>query len=68
MCIRDRFEVGRARLGKNGIVTDTAARRQALADVTACAEANGLRVVTSAPSPIEGTHGNMEYLLYARTA
>ncbi|MBL3897315.1 TlyA family RNA methyltransferase [Bifidobacterium longum] len=68
LLVKPQFEVGRARLGKNGIVTDPAARRQALADVTACAEANGLRVVTSAPSPIEGTHGNMEYLLYARTA
>ncbi len=51
LLVKPQFEVGRARLGKNGIVTDPAARRQALADVTACAEANGLRVVTSAPAP-----------------
>ena len=33
--------------------------------VTACAKANGLDVRATAVSPIEGTHGNIEYLLYA---
>ena len=39
--------------------------KQALDTVTACAKANGLDVRATAVSPIEGTHGNIEYLLYA---
>jgi 23S rRNA (cytidine1920-2'-O)/16S rRNA (cytidine1409-2'-O)-methyltransferase len=31
----------------------------------ACAERNGLDVRATTVSPIEGTHGNIEYLLYA---
>lgn len=59
------IEVGRAGLGKNGIVEDPALRERALHDVVACAEQHGLDVVATADSPIIGTHGNEEYLLYA---
>jgi 23S rRNA (cytidine1920-2'-O)/16S rRNA (cytidine1409-2'-O)-methyltransferase len=40
-------------------------RERALHDVVACAEQHGLDVVATADSPIIGTHGNEEYLLYA---
>ena len=52
-------------LVKNGIVEDPALRERALHDVVACAEQHGLDVVATADSPIIGTHGNEEYLLYA---
>ena len=58
-------EVGKGNLGKNGIVESETLRKQALDTVTACAKANGLDVRATAVSPIEGTHGNIEYLLYA---
>ena len=57
--------VGKGNLGKNGIVESQELREQALSSVVACAERNGLDVRATTVSPIEGTHGNIEYLLYA---
>ncbi|KFI47733.1 TlyA family RNA methyltransferase [Bifidobacterium biavatii] len=68
LLVKPQFEVGRAGLGKNGIVEDPALRERALHDIVACAGEHGLRVIATADSPIEGTHGNAEYLLYARAA
>ena len=65
LLVKPQFEVGREGLGRGGVVADPALRERALADVVACARAHGLRVMATAPSPIEGTHGNAEYLLYA---
>lgn len=67
LLVKPQFEVGRAGLGKNGIVEDPALRRQALDTVVDCANRHGLAVRATADSPIEGTHGNAEYLLYAVT-
>ena len=39
---------------------------QALETVVDCANQHGLTVAGTAPSPIEGTHGNTEFLLFAR--
>ncbi|PWG65334.1 TlyA family RNA methyltransferase [Bifidobacterium callitrichidarum] len=66
LLVKPQFEVGREGLGKNGIVEDETLRRQALDTVVACAERHGLTVAATADSPITGTHGNAEYLLYAR--
>ena len=65
LLVKPQFEVGKGNLGKNGIVESETLRKQALDTVTACAKANGLDVRATAVSPIEGTHGNIEYLLYA---
>ena len=67
LLVKPQFEVGREGLGRGGVVADPALRERALADVVTCARAHGLRVLAAAPSPIEGTHGNAEYLLYAAT-
>ena len=65
LLVKPQFEVGKGNLGKNGIVESETLREQALGIVVACAKANGLDVRATAVSPIEGTHGNIEYLLYA---
>lgn len=65
LLVKPQFEVGKGNLGKNGIVESEALRKQALGTVVTCAKANGLDVRATAVSPIEGTHGNIEYLLYA---
>ncbi|MEM6489687.1 MAG: TlyA family RNA methyltransferase [Pseudomonadota bacterium] len=65
--VKPQFEVGRASLGKGGIVRDAAARRGALEAVAAwLAETQGWRVLGTADSPIEGGDGNREYLIAAR--
>lgn len=61
--IKPQFEVGRGLVGRGGIVRDPALREGAVRDVTAAAEALGLRCVGTIVSPIEGRDGNREYLL-----
>jgi 23S rRNA (cytidine1920-2'-O)/16S rRNA (cytidine1409-2'-O)-methyltransferase len=63
--VKPQFEAGREQIGKNGIVESQELREQALSSVVACAEHNGLDVRATTVSPIDGTHGNIEYLLYA---
>lgn len=66
--IKPQFEVGRQGLGKHGVVTDPQLREQAITRVVQCAQTCGMRVHATAVSPIEGMHGNMEYLMYATCA
>ena len=66
LLVKPQFEVGKRQPpAKTDIVESETLRKQALDTVTACAKANGLDVRATAVSPIEGTHGNIEYLLYA---
>jgi 23S rRNA (cytidine1920-2'-O)/16S rRNA (cytidine1409-2'-O)-methyltransferase len=65
--VKPQFEVGRALVGKGGIVRDEAARAQALVDVAAAAAALGYVVIADTTSPITGGKGNVELLLHLRT-
>jgi 23S rRNA (cytidine1920-2'-O)/16S rRNA (cytidine1409-2'-O)-methyltransferase len=64
--VKPQFEVGRADVGKGGIVRDEAARARALAEVRAAAAALGYDVGADTTSPITGGKGNVEYLLSLR--
>jgi 23S rRNA (cytidine1920-2'-O)/16S rRNA (cytidine1409-2'-O)-methyltransferase len=61
--VKPQFEVGRRR---KGLVTGLADRVAALESVIGAFEAEGLHVHGVAPSPITGSTGNAEYLLWAR--
>jgi 23S rRNA (cytidine1920-2'-O)/16S rRNA (cytidine1409-2'-O)-methyltransferase len=64
--VKPQFEAGRAAVGKRGIVRDPEDRQRALATVEAWMHAQpGWRVVGTAPSPIAGGSGNIEFLLGA---
>lgn len=65
--VKPQFEVGRERLGRGGVVADHGNRRDALLAVTAAFARAGLHVRALAPSPILGTTGNAEYLLWVRS-
>lgn len=65
LLVKPQFEVGRTHLNRNGIVDDPNVREQALHTVTQCAAEHGLAIQATCVSPIEGTHGNVEFLLYA---
>ena len=65
--VKPQFEVGRADVGKGGIVRDEAARARALAEVRAAAAALGYDVGADTVSPITGGKGNVEFLLSLRT-
>lgn len=64
---KPQFEVGRAHIGKGGVVRDAAARERALADFTAwLSSEQDWTVLGSMQSPIAGGDGNIEYLVAAR--
>ena len=62
--IKPQFEVGRAHVGKNGIVTDDAARDAAVAAIRTEAEGLGWRIGGMIDSPISGGDGNREFLMH----
>ncbi|WP_193176207.1 TlyA family RNA methyltransferase [Oricola nitratireducens] len=66
LLVKPQFEVGRARIGKGGLVArdDAEACAQDLADWLS--HQPGWRVLGTCPSPIAGGDGNSEYLLAGR--
>lgn len=62
--VKPQFEVGRAMIGKGGIVRDPSSHASAIKRVCASAEGVGLYPVAIIPSPIEGGDGNREFLLH----
>jgi 23S rRNA (cytidine1920-2'-O)/16S rRNA (cytidine1409-2'-O)-methyltransferase len=58
--VKPQFEVGRERITKGGVVHDVALRREAIADVSACAQDLGAAVMGFAPSGLPGPKGNRE--------
>ena len=65
--VKPQFEVGRAALGRGGIVRDVAAREAAAAGVAAFLADAGWRVLGTMPSPLPGKDGNQEHLVAAVT-
>ena len=64
--IKPQFEVGKADVGKGGIVRSEKARQAAKKHVTDCLSGAGLDPLEVVPSPIKGSGGNVEYLLWLR--
>ncbi len=62
--VKPQFEVGRTRLGKNGIVRAQGDRAWAVTEVARAALAAGLHPRGVVASPVVGTEGNAEYLLW----
>ncbi len=61
--IKPQFEAGKQNLSKNGIVRDERVRLKICRDIAGFAEECGFKVIGTAPSPITGGDGNVEYLL-----
>lgn len=66
MLVKPQFEVGRDSVGKGGIVRDERARTNALEKIRVVADKLGLVELKTIESPITGTDGNVEFLLYGR--
>ena len=64
--IKPQFEVGRAHIGKGGIVRKESARKEAIDRVKDAATLLGLSFQGIIESPICGGDGNVEYLAYFR--
>jgi 23S rRNA (cytidine1920-2'-O)/16S rRNA (cytidine1409-2'-O)-methyltransferase len=63
--VKPQFEAGREHVGKGGIVRDAAAQLAAVERVRATVKELGATHTDSIESPILGTEGNREFLLYA---
>lgn len=63
--VKPQFEVGRERVGKGGIVRDTAAHQAAVDKVRGCVAQSGAGALDVIESPLLGAEGNREFLLYA---
>ncbi|MBQ0079592.1 MAG: TlyA family RNA methyltransferase [Eubacterium sp.] len=64
--VKPQFEAGREQVGKKGIVRDPAVHRQVIENVIRYGEDNGLYAHGLTFSPVTGTKGNIEYLLYMK--
>ena len=65
--IKPQFEVGRARVGKKGVVRDPALHAEVCARIEAWLAAQpGWQVLGITDSPILGPEGNKEFLIAAR--
>jgi 23S rRNA (cytidine1920-2'-O)/16S rRNA (cytidine1409-2'-O)-methyltransferase len=63
--VKPQFEVGRGEVGKGGIVRDESAQQAAVERVRQCVVQLGARSTEVIDSPILGTEGNREFLLFA---
>ena len=69
LLVKPQFEAGRIEVSRGrGIIRDPEIHRRTLGEVASALEAAGAAIIESMPSPITGSAGNVEYLLYARTS
>lgn len=64
--IKPQFEAGRKLVGKGGIVRDPAVRRKVLLDIVTWASEAGWFVHGLTESSIQGSDGNVEYLVWLK--
>ena len=67
LLVKPQFEVGRARLGRGGVVRDPALRVGAVTSVATAAALAGLGCRGVMASPLPGPAGNVEYFLWLRS-
>ncbi|MFN8098073.1 MAG: TlyA family RNA methyltransferase [Dermatophilaceae bacterium] len=66
LLVKPQFEVGRERLGRGGVVRSPELQSAAVRAVGEAARTAGLRAFGLIRSPLTGSHGNVEYLLWLR--
>ena len=63
---KPQFEAGREQVGKKGIVRDPGVHEEVIENVIGYGRENGLHCHGLTYSPVTGTKGNIEYLLYMK--
>lgn len=66
--VKPQFELSREKISEGGIVTNEEYQKEAIEQVKAALEEEGFVIMGLAKSPIKGTKGNQEYLLWAERA
>ena len=62
--IKPQFEAGREKVGKKGVVRDSAVHREVIEKIFDFADLSGFTVRGLTYSPIKGPEGNIEYLIF----
>lgn len=65
--IKPQFEVGREKVGKNGVVREKQTHIELISDIINFCENNNFKVLGLSFSPIKGPKGNIEYLIYLKS-
>lgn len=68
MLVKPQFEAAKESVGRGGIVRDRSVHEMVLDDMVGFVQGLGLQIGGLCPSPIKGTDGNIEFLLYAGSA
>lgn len=68
LLIKPQFEVGKQSLSASGVVSDHRLRAMAIKQVVDCCHDLGLSVLGLERSKLQGTHGNIEYLIWISTS
>jgi 23S rRNA (cytidine1920-2'-O)/16S rRNA (cytidine1409-2'-O)-methyltransferase len=66
LLVKPQFEATRSEVGRGGVIRDPEIRRRALSRVVACLADAGINAQGVVESPIKGSDGNVEYLLWLR--
>ena len=66
MLIKPQFEVGREKIGKNGVVENEEYHDEAIKKIISFSKECGYSLVGVEDSPIKGTKGNKEFLIYLK--
>ncbi len=64
--VKPQFEVGKGKVGRGGIVKDRQQQEEVVREIIRYAEGLGLVALGTAPSPIPGRKGNLEFFVYFR--
>lgn len=62
--IKPQFEAGREKVGKHGVVRDSAVHKEVIFNIINFVTAKNLYIKALSFSPIKGPEGNIEYLIY----
>lgn len=62
--IKPQFEVGKDKIGKNGVVRNLEYRKETVDNIGNFVENSGYKIFGTCESPIKGPAGNVEYLIY----
>ena len=66
LLVKPQFEARRRDVGRRGVVTDPEVRWQSVEKVVTCLGVAGIGAQSVITSPIKGSDGNVEYLLWLR--
>lgn len=61
--VKPQFEVGKGKVGKGGVVRDTALHQEVIHSLSLFFQNLGMETAPTIPSPITGPKGNQEYLM-----